>query len=91
MPAKQGADAGDASAMELQRHPRAAHLVRAGTIDDHLPVAWNLVVTMLDFLHRQMDGARNEVRIEVQLRARPQINNDNLSPRHPACGAARRP
>ena len=37
-------------------------------------------MAVLDFIHRQMDGARNEKRIEGQFRARPQINDDHLLP-----------
>ena len=38
------------------------------------------MVTMIDFLHGQVDGARNEGRIELEFRAGPQIKNDNILP-----------
>jgi hypothetical protein len=53
-------------------------LVRAGTIDDNVPVVWEFVAALLDFIQDEMDRSSNDRRVPFQFRLGPHIENDRI-------------
>src|SRR4051812_14068217 len=73
---QQWPDARDPSSLEEQRGSRAAHLVWAGTVKDHVAVRRNF--TMFYFVHRDKQRAAYQRRVLSNFFPRPQIENYRL-------------
>src|SRR5689334_10174141 len=62
----EGADAVNALLFQQECGARARDFVRTSTVENNVPIAWNLVMAMIDFLHEEIERARNRLRIELQ-------------------------
>ena len=49
----------DASPLQKQRHTGAGRFVRSGAEQNYLAVAWNLIVTLFNFVWGKTDRAGN--------------------------------
>src|SRR6266540_1660423 len=96
---QQWPNAKDASSVEQQRRPRAAHFVRAGTIENDVAVAGNLPLPMLHLIQSHVPRAADQRRVLSEFNLGPQIQNDGVltrflllmqfvhsNPRHPQLG-----
>src|SRR5258705_4502246 len=75
---KQRSDAGEAMALKDQCDFGRASLVRARTIDDDVPVVWELMATCFDFVQNEVDCSLNDRWVALQLRLGTQIKNDRI-------------
>src|SRR6266487_626800 len=75
---KQRPDACEAMTLKQQCDFGSGSLVRARTIDDDVPVMWELMATRFDFVQNEVDCSLNDRRVAFQLRFGTQIENDRI-------------
>src|SRR5436190_16156460 len=75
---KQRPDACESMTLKQQCDSGSGSLVRARTIDDDVPVVWELMATCFDFVQNEMDCSLNDRGVAFQLRLGTQIENDRI-------------
>ena len=64
---RERAHAGDASALQEQRHTGAGSLVRSSAIEHHVAVARDFLMALVELVRAHVDGARQFDPVGVKL------------------------
>ena len=70
-PAFEGPDAFDPVLSQEERHPGARGLVRSSAVENHVPVARNLLVALHDLTGKHVDGALDHARVGLEIERTP--------------------
>ena len=68
----------DAAFFEEQRHTGAGSFVGSSAVQDHVAVAGNEIVLVLQFLRRDPQGAHNGMRRAFKIKRMAQVDDENV-------------
>jgi hypothetical protein len=78
--AGQRTDPFDAAASQDQRHPGAGGLVGSGAVENDVPVARDLLLARFQFLDHQVERARDDRRLALELHPVANVHHHDVLP-----------
>jgi hypothetical protein len=74
-PAFERANPGDSFRSQQQRHPGAGRFIGSRAVENHVAIAGNLSVALLNLFHRDTKRARNHLRERLDIHGLAQVHD----------------